>query len=465
MSRSSSARWTRSGGSPRGSRRSPVAGTIWQEGATDASCRPGAAGPRKYDIGVDEAQAALPHAEPRAGGLGAFDATDPGIRTALVEELIRANRIAALGRFAPGVQHELNNPLTAIVAFAQLIRRNPDLPADMQRDAELLIDEAERTRRLVETLLNYVRPRPPERHPTRLRPLIDSVTALASYELLRYSITLTVDIPDSVPAVPIDRSLLQQVLLGLVANAIEAVSVTGEPGAIAVQAFGGETPGSVRVTVSDTGPGVDEAIEDDVFEPFVTTKSDRTAAGLGLPVSRAIVEAHGGRLSLGPRAQGRGATFTLELPLGEGAVTTGKPETVEATATTEQAGTRVLVLDDEPSIRRFLEKAIRVTGRDALVATSGSEAVGLAMDPSVGLVICDQRMADMTGIDVYRAIVGRRPDLGSRFVLMTGDVDSVQLRAFAAEHGTPLLAKPFTLDDLATIVREMLPPDDAQSRG
>jgi two-component system cell cycle sensor histidine kinase/response regulator CckA len=389
-------------------------------------------------------------------GLDAFDAADPDVRASLVDALVSADRMAALGRVAPGVQHELNNPLTAIVAFAELIRRNPDLPADMRRDADLLIVEAERTRRLIETLLNYVRPRPPERHPTKLRPLVDAVTGLASYELMRYTITLTIDVPDTIPAVPIDRGQIQQVLLGLVANAIGAIGRNGGPGSIAIQASG-ETPGRVTLAVSDDGPGIDPARAEAIFDPFTTGGEDRAAAGLGLTVSRALVEAHGGRLTHAPRSHGSGAVFTVELPLTADEPGAIPPADAAARSDRPTAERRVLVLDDEPAIRRFLEKALRVSGREAVVATSGSQAVELAMDPTIGLVICDQRMADMSGTEVYRAIAARRPDLGRHFILMSGDVDNAQLRAVAAEHGAPLLAKPFTLEDLARVLRETDP--------
>ena len=388
--------------------------------------------------------------------LDTFDAGDPEIRAALVEALVRADRLAALGRFAPGVQHELNNPLTAIVAFAQLLRRNPDLPAEMQRDAELLIDEAERSRRLIEIVLNYIRPRPPERHPTKLRPLLDSVAALAAYELMRYDIALTIDVPDTIPAIPIDRGQIRQVLLGLVANAVEAIASTGGAGSITIQARD-EMSGVVNLTVSDDGPGIEDGRTTAAFEPFATTRTDRNAPGLGLAIARALVDAHGGRLTHDPRPRGRGAVFTVTLPTGGGTETKPTDDAPEAAPPQTVAAGRVLVLDDDPAIRRFLEKALRLAGREAVVASSGNQAVELATDPSVSLVICDQRMADMTGTDVHREIAQRRPDLERRFVLMTGDVDNPMLRAFAAEHSTPLLAKPFTLEDLAQVLSDFDP--------
>ena len=412
---------------------------------------------RQYDRRVDEPRI---HAIESQSLEDALRDAEPETRATLIRELEHADRLNALSRFASGIQHELNNPLTAIVAFGQLIRQSPELPPDLQRDAELLGAEADRTRRLVETLLNYLRPRPPERHPTHLRPLIESVATLVAYDLLRHSIVLTVNVADGVPVVAIDRAQLQQALLDLVANAIEAIASTGAPGAITIEAV--EAGGSVRLTVSDDGPGVDPALDARLFDPFVTTRSDRDAAGLGLTIARRVVEGHGGRLSRRTDAPHGDAVFTIELP---STIDGARERTARAVAPRvpgKRSGARVLVLDDEPAIRRFLEKAVRIAGREPVVARSGAEAIDLAADASIGLVITDQRMSDMTGLDVYRAVVARRPDLADRFVLTTGDVESHQLQEFAAEHGTPILGKPFTIDELKAIVGRMSPTEEAQ---
>ena len=120
---------------------------------------------------------------------------------------------------------------------------------------------------------------------------------------------------------------------------------------------------------------------------------------------------------------------------------------------------RVLIVDDDPAIRRFLERAVGLNGRAATSVASSVEAIERASDPAIGLVVCDQRLAAGTGIDLYRTVTHRRPDLAHRFVLMTGDVDSDDVRAFAADSDGAILPKPF---DLAAIGRllERYPPDE-----
>src|SRR6476646_11050480 len=141
----------------------------------------------------------------------------------LQAELVQAQKMEATGQLVSGVAHELNNPLASILGFSQLIRRNPDLPGDLRHDADLLVEEATRTRRIVQSLLDFARQRPPERHPTALSALVDSVLALQSYSLAAGRIDLSVDVPPDLPLVDVDRSQLQQVFLNLMLNAIQAI--------------------------------------------------------------------------------------------------------------------------------------------------------------------------------------------------------------------------------------------------
>ena len=175
----------------------------------------------------------------------------------LQAELIQAQKMEATGQLVSGVAHELNNPLAAILGFSQLIRRDPDLPEDLRHNADLLVEEATRTRRIVQNLLDFARQRPPERHPTSIRALVDSVVALQSYSLGLGNITVDVDIPDDLPLVELDRGQLQQVLVNLTHNAVYAIrSVGGGRLRIRAAPEGPADAPRVRVTVTDDGPGV-----------------------------------------------------------------------------------------------------------------------------------------------------------------------------------------------------------------
>ena len=148
-------------------------------------------------------------------------------RSRLQGELIQAQKMEAIGLLVAGVAHELNNPLAAIVAFSQLIRTDPGLPTDLRNQADMLVQEANRTRVIVQNLLDFARQRPPERVRTELRPLVDSILGLQSYVLHRNRLTVEVDIPDDLPPLLVDRSQLQQVLINLTVNSAQAIRETG----------------------------------------------------------------------------------------------------------------------------------------------------------------------------------------------------------------------------------------------
>ena len=399
----------------------------------------------------------------------------------LQSELVHAQKMEAIGQLVAGVAHELNNPLASIVAFSQLMRRDPRLPADLQGDADLLVAEADRTRRIVQNLLDFARQRRPERHPTHLRRLIDSVLDLQSYSVAAGRIEVHVDIPDGVPLVAVDRAQLQQVLLNLTLNAIQAIRATGQPGSIRIAASevaGPDSGRAVRLAIADSGPGVPPENRDRLFVPFFTTKEPGEGTGLGLPVSFGIVAAHGGTLAFEPGPGGRGAVFSVTLPVEDATAERGVAAGAESGAWTGRgvaAGAEpgapaaepgsdpaalpaaVLVLDDEPSIRAFLGKALRAAGFEPVVVATGAEAIeAVRTRATIAAVLCDYRMAGMSGTEVHERLVGIRPELRDRFVFMSGDVLNAELASFAAANGASLLAKPFDLDTVQQTVRDLV---------
>jgi signal transduction histidine kinase/CheY-like chemotaxis protein len=386
----------------------------------------------------------------------------------LRQELAQAQRMETIGQLVPGIAHELNNPLAAIMAFSQLIFRDARLPADLRHDAELLIGEAARTRRIVQNLLDFARRRAPERHATDLRPLIDSVLDLQSYAIGAHGIQVEVVIEPDVPPVPLDRSQMQQVLLNLTLNAIQSLRAM-HGGRLRVHAAVTRRgmDSFVAVSVADDGPGVGEELRDRIFVPFFTTKSPDEATGLGLPVAADIVAAHGGALRLEPAAAGQGAAFVVELPITSGVATepsaSGAPRVATASGPPPGDGAdgrakraRILVVDDEPSIRRFLFKALENAGFEPILAATGQDAIDVVRDSPVDGILSDHRMAGLSGTDVYDAAVAIRPELRDRFVFMSGDVLNPALRDFADAHGIVLLAKPFDLASVGRTVRDLL---------
>jgi len=276
-------------------------------------------------------------------------------------ELLQAQKMEALGQLISGVAHELNNPLSAIIAFAQLLRTDERLPADLAHDADLLAQEADRTRRIVQNLLDFARQRTPDRQHTQLAPLIERTLELHAYALRAGRIEIRLLLPTDLPAVWVDTAQIQQVLLNLTLNAIQAIRAGRLSGTITISARSDAGSGSsasvVRLRVEDDGPGVEESVRPRLFEPFFTTKQVGQGTGLGLSVSYGIVATHAGRLWFEPATNG-GAAFILELPTSETAGGDSGENSSPSSASRPAAGTaparsvrRILVVDDEPSIR------------------------------------------------------------------------------------------------------------------
>jgi CheY-like chemotaxis protein len=340
------------------------------------------------------------------------------------DETIRAQKLEALARLAPGITHELNNPLAAIVGFAELLRTDPRLPDDMRRQAELLASETTRTRVMVQTLLDFLRERPIERHPTALRTLFDAVLLLHGYRLASGQIEVVADVAADVPDLPVDRPGMQLVMLNLVQDAADALLARGGPGRLEMRAVRDGAVVRIIVRHDAADLGVRSAERERAWD-----------------VSSRIVADHGGHLA----RTADGATLTLPVAAGE---SPGPGAPAPGTGMPRDNAVRVLILDDERSIGMLLEKWLRGSGYVPTVASSGAEAIELVRATPFDAVLCDHRMAGMAGTEVFETIVAIRPELERRFVFMSGDVLNPELQGFVARRHVGLLAKPF---DLATV--------------
>jgi two-component system sensor histidine kinase HydH len=240
------------------------------------------------------------------------------------EHLRRANRLSALGEVAAGLAHEIRHPLASIGGALEIIESRASADSPEAEFSKLAKTELQRLDRLVAEFLRYARPREPQLQDTTVSEVVQRVLALARVEADRASVMIRADIPPAEPEASIDPEQIQQVLLNVVLNAIQASPSGGQ-----VMVRESVAPPEVVIDVSDEGPGIPEENLPRIFSPFFTTREKGT--GLGLAIAHRIVTAHGGSMDAMQRPDGRGARFRIRLPLagpgrqGQAAPTPGAP--------------------------------------------------------------------------------------------------------------------------------------------
>jgi two-component system NtrC family sensor kinase len=229
----------------------------------------------------------------------------------LQAKLMHTEKMAAVGQLVSGVAHEVNNPLTAIMGFADLLIDNPELSSAVKEDLKTIVHEAQRTREIVRNLLSFARQTPPEKQPVDLHQVLRRTVSLRSYDLNYEGTELVEQFDSSLPNVTGDAHQLQQVFLNILNNAFDAVRETGRRGRIMIATS--RLPDSVEIRFTDTGTGI--ATPERIFDPFYTTKEVGKGTGLGLSICYGIVREHGGEILCSNNQGAPGATFTVRLPL------------------------------------------------------------------------------------------------------------------------------------------------------
>lgn len=372
----------------------------------------------------------------------------------LQQQLMRSEKMVAMGHLISGVAHELNNPLTAIFGNAQLLMLGTPDEVVRQR-AQDVVREADRAAKIVRNLLAFARPYKPDRQPLALNQVIEETLELRASELTSRRIAVVRSLDPCLPSVLADRHQIQQVLVNLLLNAEQALS--DAPGReILITTHAEPAHDRVTVTIADNGSGIPPDILGRIFDPFFTTKDVGKGTGLGLAICYSILQEHGGRIRAGNRPQG-GAWFEFELP-----AHAGTPSAPVRTAATQPDPTpthrkRILVADDEEAIVRFVGDSLRLLGHDVDVARDGRLAGEKLSGGDYDLVLMDMKMPGLDGVHLYEEVI-RRKNAPPRVVVMTGDTISLATRAFLERTGLRCLEKPFTLEDIWECARD---PDES----
>ncbi|HEX8816228.1 MAG TPA: PAS domain S-box protein [Terriglobales bacterium] len=235
------------------------------------------------------------------------DVTDTA---ALQAKLMHAEKMAAVGQLVSGVAHEVNNPLTAILGFADLLMENPDMPESARRDLRVILQEAQRTKQIVQNLLSFARQVPPQRKPVQVNMILRHTVQLRAYDFHSRGVEVVELLDDHLPEVIGDPQQLQQVFLNIMNNAYDAVRELGRAASIAIESI--HAGNMVEVRFRDNGHGI--SFPERIFDPFFTTKEIGKGTGLGLSICYGIVREHGGEITCQNNQDEPGATFVVRLP-------------------------------------------------------------------------------------------------------------------------------------------------------
>jgi len=363
------------------------------------------------------------------------------------EQLLQSEKMSAVGQLISGVAHELNNPLTAILGYAQLLEgAGLDLrSADYVRK---LFKQAQRTHRVVQNLLSFARQRKPQKQEVDLRKVLEESITLREYDLRVNNVTLEREFPDHIPSVVADPHQLEQVFLNVINNALDAMVEASGGGVLKVRVFRKDS--YVCVEFDDNGPGLKDPTR--IFDPFYTTKSVGKGTGLGLSICYGIVKEHGGEIVARNRDEG-GATIAVRLLASEKAAL---PEAPIAPRREAVLAGRVLLVEDEEAVLEFERDVLVGAGAEVTTSMSVEDTKQLLRSGSYDVIVMNGIMpGECSAREMYEWLATNHPGCEKGLLLTFSTLTDQETRSFLQEHGVPSLAKPFEVADLISHVRTL----------
>jgi two-component system NtrC family sensor kinase len=385
--------------------------------------------------------------------------------------LMQAEKLSALGELTAGVAHELNNPLTSILGFVQLLQRS-ELSERQTAYLNTILDEGKRAGRIVRSLLTFARRQEPEKKMLDINTILEETMTLIAYQLRVSGVKVEKDFDPDLPKTAADPYQMQQVCVNIINNAQQAMHEANGGGTLTVRTApvlrpGGDARNSslnlqeipdstlegwIRIEFSDDGPGIPPELLARIFDPFFTTKSAGKGTGLGLSVCHGIMRDHDGHI-WAESAPGHGALFVLELPVRSAR----KSESRRAGSDRlpELPPGEVLVVDDEENTLHLMSELLAQHDQHVETACDGEEVKAKIASGHYDLILSDVRMPGFGGDTLYAYLKERRPELVNRLIFITGDTASAQTRAFLRQAGRPVVEKPFEVAELLRVMRNV----------
>jgi PAS domain S-box-containing protein len=371
-------------------------------------------------------------------------------RRQLEEKAQFASRLASVGEMASGIAHEINNPLTGVIGYAQLLLQE-NLPDRVRKDLETINDGAQRVANVVQRLLAFARQNKPQRTYVNINDVVATTLELRAYHLQTSNIKVTTQLDTDLPLTIADAGQLQQVFLNLIVNAETEINLARGSGKLIVKTQSIDE--TIRISFKDDGRGIAQENLEKIFEPFFTTRQVGQGTGLGLSVCYGIVTEHSGRIYAESKP-GKGASFIVELPV----ITEDKqlqlPE-LSAPEQQKQTGAKVLVVDDEPVVREFISKVLTAEGHQVEAVDNAEDALELVRNKMFRIILLDIKMPGMSGIDLYKRFQKIAPSLARKVIFVTGDVMGTRTTAFLSKAKSPYITKPFNANQLKIAINRV----------
>ena len=385
-------------------------------------------------------------------------------RKALEEQFHQSQKMEAAGRLAGGVAHDFNNLLTVITGYSDLLLANPDLAESQRKAVEEIRRAAERGGALTQQLLSFGRRQPMRARVLALNELVMNIQSLIR-RLIGEDVSLVI-IPAALQdKVSADPGRIEQVIMNLVVNARDAMPDGGTltietanvelAGAFEAGQYGLAEGTYIALSIADTGTGMDKQTLQHAFEPFFTTKRAGRGTGLGLATAYAIIRQSGGAVHISS-SPGEGTVARILLPAVEVAEPATPAHEEKGHAVSLSGSETILLVEDEPRVRRVICEVLDSRGYRVLEAARGEEAVRLAETHTgpIDLLLVDVVMPEMSGPETVRQLLSRRP--GARVLYMSGYTDEAILHHGISEGEQHFLPKPFLPVVLVSKVREVL---------
>jgi two-component system, NtrC family, sensor kinase len=385
------------------------------------------------------------------------------------ERILHIEKMASLGKMFISMANELNNLLSGIMGYAQLLRNHGECPGSLKHDLEIIYQQSQRTNIIIKGLLAFSHLQKIERELLNVHEILEYVIGLKKHYMSFDDILLLVDFAPRGPEIMGNADSLQHIFINILNNAHQALKSHKGTRKVTIRTRFKEH--TFQIIFQDNGPGVPAELKDRLFEPFFSTWGEKESLGLGLATSYGIVLEHGGNMYYEDTPEG-GATFIVELPLKKdiprnapktlpGSRDNGKKgfhakEGPQTQLESKEARKKILLVDDEDSILYMLSETLKTEGFDVASTVDGQKALEMLDQDDYDIIVTDVKMPGVSGIHLYWYIEKKKPHLMDRVVFITGDIIDSTTRSFLKSVDNPYLAKPFDMRKFITIIHSII---------